>query len=145
MSNVRHRRKTNFSHMYEFSQLHVASAFSLNPCHSKNRSVSDVCARQPCVSFEHSSKRSHLRGFKPDYVCPAPAQSPRRAVAKLAASSSSPTSRANSPRALRISGAESTSLNALLAPALGVVFHVTERATRSATLATPNPLHERIG
>ena len=143
MSNVRRRRKTNFSHMYEFSQLHVASAFSQNPCHSKNRSVSGVCARQPCASFEHSSKRSRLRGSKPDYVCPAPAQSPRRAVAKPAATSSSPTSQANSPRAVRISGAESSSLNAFLAPALRVVFRVTERATRSATRSTPNPSIER--
>ena len=143
MSNVRRRRKTNFSPMYEFNQRHVASAFSQNPCHSKNRSVSGVYARQQGASFEHSSKRSHLRGFKPDHVCPAPAQSPRGAVAKPAASSSSPTSRANSPRAPRISTAESSSMNALLAQTPRVVFRVTERATRSATRATPNPFIER--
>ena len=143
IANVRRRRKTNFSPMYEFSQPHVASAFGQRPCHSKHRGVSGVCARQLCASFEQSSKRSHLRGFKPDYACPPSAQSPRRAVAKPAASSSSSTSRANSPRAVRISVAESSPMNALLSPAPRVAFRVIERAIRSATLATPNPSIER--
>ena len=143
MSNVRRRRKTNFLPMYEVSQLHVASAFSQKPCHSKHRGVSGVCSPQLCASLAHSSKRSHLRGFKPDHVCPAPAQSPRRAVAKPAASSSSPTSRANSPRAVRISAAESSPMNALLAQTPRVVFRVTEKAICSVTRATPNPSIER--
>ena len=143
MSNVRRQRKTNFSPMCEISQLQVTSAFSQKPCHSKHRGVSGACLPHPCASFAHSSTRSHLGGFTPDHVCPAPAQSPRRAVAKPAGSSSSLTSRANSPHTSRISAAESSPMNALFAPAPRVAFRVIERAIRSATLATPNPSIER--